>query len=218
MQKIKAQLPQWLRGIDDSPQIYCLYAGERETEAEYEEFLKDQRNHLRLLLCINRLNEGVHVADIDGVILFRVTSSPILYKQQIGRALTTGNGKQPLILDIVNNFDGLSSVGTIRAEMAAAVQKLRSAGKENLVRVDKFPIEEQVEDSIRLVRELENTLNNTWDTWYAEACAYFFFFSWKSGGSKTVCYGKRNAAWCLDTDPAGCFQREKPEETLPINM
>lgn len=173
MQKIKAQLPQWLRGIDDSPQIYCLYAGERETEAEYEEFLKDQRNHLRLLLCINRLNEGVHVADIDGVILFRVTSSPILYKQQIGRALTTGNGKQPLILDIVNNFDGLSSVGTIRAEMAAAVQKLRSAGKENLVRVDKFPIEEQVEDSIRLVRELENTLNNTWDTWYAEACAYF---------------------------------------------
>ena len=113
------------------------------------------------------------MADIDGVILFRVTSSPILYKQQIGRALTTGNGKQPLILDIVNNFDGLSSVGTIRAEMAAAVQKLRSAGKENLVRVDKFPIEEQVEDSIRLVRELENTLNNTWDTWYAEACAYF---------------------------------------------
>lgn len=173
MQKIKAQLPQWLRGIDDSPQIYCLYAGERETEAEYEEFLKDQRNHLRLLLCINRLNEGVHVADIDGVILFRVTASPILYKQQIGRALTTGNGKQPLILDIVNNFDGLSSVGTIRAEMASAVQKLRSAGKENLVRVDKFPIEEQVEDSIRLVRELENTLNNTWDTWYAEACAYF---------------------------------------------
>ena len=173
MQKIKAQLPQWLCGIDDSPQLYCLYAGERETEAEYEEFLKDQRNHLRLLLCINRLNEGVHVADIDGVILFRVTSSPILYKQQIGRALTTGNGKQPLILDIVNNFDGLSSVGTIRAEMAAAVQKLRSAGKENLVRVDKFPIEEQVEDSIRLVRELENTLNNTWDTWYAEACAYF---------------------------------------------
>ena len=72
--------------------------------------------------------------------------------------MTTGNGKQPLILDIVNNFDGLSSVGTIRAEMAAAVQKLRSAGKENLVRVDKFPIEEQVEDSIR---------------WYAEACAYF---------------------------------------------
>lgn len=43
--KIKAQLPHWLRGIDDSPQIYCLYAGERETEAEYEEFLKDQRNH-----------------------------------------------------------------------------------------------------------------------------------------------------------------------------
>ena len=30
-----------------------------------------------------------------------------------------------------------------------------------------------MEDGIRLVRELENTLNNTWDVWYAEACAYF---------------------------------------------
>lgn len=213
--KIRAQLPQWLRGIDDSPQIYCLYAGERETEAEYEEFLKDQRNHLRLLLCINRLNEGVHVADIDGVILFRVTSSPILYKQQIGRALTTGNGKQPLILDIVNNFDGLSSVGTIRAEMAAAVQKLRSAGKENLVRVDKFPIEEQVEDSVRLVQELENTLNNTWDTWYAEACAYFLLMEiWRFQDGMLR---KAECSLVFGYRPSGLFSTEKPEETLPMN-
>ena len=33
-------------------------------------------------------NEGIHVADVDGVILFRPTISPIIYKQQIGRALS----------------------------------------------------------------------------------------------------------------------------------
>ena len=173
LKQIRAQLPQWLQSIDCEPHIYSLYAGQKETDAEYEAFLADQEEHLKLLLCINRLNEGVHVADINGVILFRITSSPILYKQQIGRALTAGAGGTPLILDIVNNFDSLASVGTIRTEMASAVQKLRRAGKESLIRTEQFQVEEQVENSIQLVRELENTLNNTWDTWYGEACAYY---------------------------------------------
>ena len=172
LQQIKAQVSQWLKNIDNEPHCYTLYAGKAETEAEYEAFLADQSDHLKLLLCINRLNEGVHVADIDGVILFRITSSPILYKQQIGRALTAGSGGMPLVLDIVNNFDGLASVGTIRTEMAAAAQKFRSTGQENLIRVEKFQVEERVENSFQLVRELENTLNNTWDVWYAEACTY----------------------------------------------
>ena len=173
LQQIKTRIPNWFCDVDHKPHIYCLYAGAQETEAEYEEFLADQSEHLKLLLCINRLNEGVHVADIDGVILFRLTSSPILYKQQIGRALTTGAGEQPLILDVVNNFDSLSSIGTIRVEMEDAVCKLRCAGEEKQILIEQFQVEEQVEDSIRLVRELENTLNNTWDVWYAEACAYF---------------------------------------------
>ena len=173
LQQIKARISRWFCDVDHELHTYCLYAGEQETEAEYEAFLADQSEHLKLLLCINRLNEGVHVADIDGVILFRLTSSPILYKQQIGRALTAGAGERPLILDVVNNFDSLSSIGTIRVEMSDAVYKLRSAGEENLICVEQFQIEEQVEDSIQLVRELENTLNNTWDVWYAEACAYF---------------------------------------------
>lgn len=44
------------------------------------------------------LNEGVHVDDVDGVILLRPTVSPIIYLQQIGRALSAGSGKTPVIL------------------------------------------------------------------------------------------------------------------------
>lgn len=111
--------------------------------------------------------------DVSGVILFRPTSSPILYKQQIGRALTAGAAQTPLILDVVNNFDSLTSIGTIREEMSEAVRRLGREGKERFICVERFQIEEQVEDSTRLVRELENTLNNTWDLWYGEACAYY---------------------------------------------
>lgn len=173
LQKIKVQLPVWFREVDDQPQCYSLYSGAPETEAEYGAFLADESDNLKLLLCINRLNEGVHVEGVSGVILFRPTVSPILYKQQIGRALTAGTAEMPLILDVVNNFDSLNSIGTIREEMSDAVHRLRQKGQEDDIRVDQFRIEGQAEDSARLVRELENTLNNTWDLWYGEACAYY---------------------------------------------
>ena len=75
------------------------------------------------------LNEGGHVAGISGVILFRPTVSPIIYKQQIGRALTAGDSATPLILDVVNNFEGLSSISGLQDEMTAAVQRLYANGE-----------------------------------------------------------------------------------------
>ncbi|MBP3522820.1 MAG: Helicase associated domain protein [Clostridia bacterium] len=173
VQEIRSSIPRWFREVDSAPHCYCLYAGKPETEAEYAAFLADQSEHIKLLLCINRLNEGIHVPDVSGVILFRPTSSPILYKQQIGRALTAGTMETPLILDVVNNFDGLTSIGTIRAEMADAARRLRQTGQDSLIRVEAFQIEEQVEDGAHLVQELEKALSNTWDMWYAEARSYY---------------------------------------------
>ena len=173
LQKIKTQVPAWFREVDDQPRCYSLYAGASETETEYAAFLADESDHLKLLLCINRLNEGVHVEGVSGVILFRPTASPILYKQQIGRALTAGAAAEPLILDVVNNFDSLTSIGTIREEMSDAVCKLRQKGQEDEIRSEQFQIEGRTEDSVRLVQELEETLNQTWDLWYEAARVYY---------------------------------------------
>ncbi len=64
----------------------------------------DVKNKLRILFAINQCNEGVHFENIAGVILGRSTSSDIVFKQQIGRALSIGNKvEKPLILDLVNN-------------------------------------------------------------------------------------------------------------------
>ena len=67
------------------------------------------------------LNEGIHTPDVSGVILFRPTVSPTVYKQQIGRALSCGSAQTPLILDVVNNVENLYSIGTIQEEMQAAI-------------------------------------------------------------------------------------------------
>jgi len=62
------------------------------------------------------LNEGIHVDGVDGVILLRPTISPIIYKQQIGRALATDAEGSPLIFDLVNNFDSLFNIRELEKE------------------------------------------------------------------------------------------------------
>jgi len=73
-------------------------------------FEKDDSKALKLLFSINMLNEGLHVHDIDGVIMLRSTSSQIIYLQQLGRALSVGHKRQPKIFDFVANLHYVDAV------------------------------------------------------------------------------------------------------------
>ena len=118
MRSMQSHAREWFGGINPEPHCYCAYSAEpEETSCAYRAFVKDESEHLKLLFSINMLNEGVHVQGVSGVVLFRPTVSPIIYKQQIGRALTADTQSTPLILDVVNNFEGLSSYDTLHAEM-----------------------------------------------------------------------------------------------------
>ncbi len=67
-------------------------------------------NGLHIIKCISKLNEGVHVKDVTGVIMLRKTLSPIVYLQQIGRALSAGNKKNPIIFDFMNNMELMGKI------------------------------------------------------------------------------------------------------------
>ena len=56
----------------------------------FADFKTETGDRLKLLFRIDMLNEGVHVKGISGVILFRPTISPIIYKQQIARLDSIG--------------------------------------------------------------------------------------------------------------------------------
>ena len=77
---------------------------------------------MKVLLTINILNEGIHVDDISGVILFRPTVSPIIYKQQIGRALSASGAKESLLMDIVANVHNLYTVDALQNEISEVIQ------------------------------------------------------------------------------------------------
>lgn len=106
MDEMIAQVSEWFAAIDTKPTVYKALSDDPATDKAFAAFKADTSTHLKLLFCIDMLNEGVHVEGISGVILFRPTISPIIYKQQIGRALTAGDSATPLILDVVNNFQG----------------------------------------------------------------------------------------------------------------
>ena len=119
MREMLAHVDEWFHAVDSQPHCYQVYAESAEASGAYDAFRQDESDHLKLLFCVNMLNEGVHVEGIAGVILFRPTVSPIIYKQQIGRALTAGGDNIPLILDVVNNVEGLYSIDSIGQEICS---------------------------------------------------------------------------------------------------
>ena len=88
MDDMMRKAPEWFAKVDPAPHIYRVYSEDPGTEQAFSDFKADASDHLKLLYCIDMLNEGVHVSDVSGVILLRPTVSPIVFKQQIGRALS----------------------------------------------------------------------------------------------------------------------------------
>ena len=173
MRDMIEKVPEWFGEIDSAPHVYSAYSNDPATSKAFAEFKEDQSEHLKLLFCIDMLNEGVHVEKIDGVILFRPTVSPIIYKQQIGRALSASKDKEPIIFDIVNNIDNLYSIGTIEQEMQVAMNYYRLLGIEKEIVNEHFKIVDEVQNVRQIFDKLNDTLTASWDMMYAYAKQYY---------------------------------------------
>ena len=107
MQEYMKLADDWFGKIDKDMHIYYMYSDDLFSSKSFHDFKSDDSDYLRLLYCIDALNEGVHVENISGMILLRPMVSPIIYKQQIGRALSASKLREPVIFDIVNNIENL---------------------------------------------------------------------------------------------------------------
>ncbi len=174
MREMQRKAGEWFAKIDPAPHIYTVYSDDPSAEQSFSDFKADcDKDHLKLLYCIDALNEGVHVDDVAGVILLRPTVSPIIYKQQIGRALAAGKKDDPVIFDIVLNIENLYSIGAIEAEMQVAMTYYRSRGMENEIVNEHFRIIDEVRDCRAIFDRLNDTLTASWDLMYGEARAYY---------------------------------------------
>ena len=164
---------EWFYKVDKKPHIYSVYSDDPTASKSFADFKADKSDHLKLLYCIDALNEGVHVPDVSGVILLRPTISPIIYKQQIGRALSASKSKNPVIFDIVNNIENLYSIDAVEEEMQVAIEYYRSHEGEGTVVNESFELIDKVADCKSLFDELEGTLSASWDLMYEQAKLYY---------------------------------------------
>ena len=173
MTEMIGRVPEWFGKVDQNPHIYKAYSDDPATSQAFEDFKADESGHLKLLYCIDMLNEGVHVEDIDGVVLLRPTVSPIIYKQQVGRALSAGKKKDAVIFDIVLNIESLYSIGTIEEEMQVAASYYHFLNREDEIVNEHFKVIDEVQDCIALFEKLEETLAASWDLMYEHAKQYY---------------------------------------------
>ncbi len=173
MDEMISHIPDWFARIDAAPRVYTAYSNDPETSKAFADFKADNSRHLKLLFCIDMLNEGIHVDDVSGVILFRPTVSPIVYKQQIGRAMSASKKTNAVIFDIVNNISNLYSIGSIQEDVEDSVNFLRTNGKAESIVNESFTVVDEVRDCIGLFDELENILIASWDFMYLEAKKYY---------------------------------------------
>lgn len=173
LRETETHIHEWFKDIDEYPNIYKAYSEDAESSKAFDAFRNDTSSHLKLLLCIDMLNEGVHIDGVSGVILLRPTVSPIIYKQQIGRALAAGSDKNSVIIDVVNNIENLYSVAAIQQEMTDAINYYRGIGQPDRIVNETFTITDETRDSRQLFCELEETLSASWDSMYLLAKDYY---------------------------------------------
>lgn len=174
MDTMMDKVPEWFSRIDKAPHIYSVYSDDPSASQSFANFKADEdTKHLKLLFCIDALNEGIHVENVSGVILLRPTVSPIIYKQQIGRALAAGKRGNAVIFDVVLNIENLYSIGAVEEEMQIAMTYYRSLGEDDAIINERFQVIDEVHDCIALFEKLNDTLTASWDLMYEKAKDYY---------------------------------------------
>lgn len=124
-------------------------------------FEEDNSKGVKLLFAVDMLNEGLHVKNLDGVIMLRDTSSNIVFLQQLGRALAVDKDRTtpPLVFDLVNNIEVL---GEDIEEYQEIIHRLTENGKlpERLRHHVDFEIQSQIIDLIQYLKDISYTFED----------------------------------------------------------
>lgn len=163
----------WFRqaGFDGKVFEYPFYSMSSAVKKNFDEFQNNKEDGLKLLFVIDKLNEGLHLEDIQGCILLRTTTSNIIYYQQIGRAIDAGSNEKRVILDLVSNFNSLKSFN-LKDELKKSVQKRRNGEFPDCsedFEIEKFDVEDMIQDCVDVFSSIDKKIKSKkGDIWTIE--------------------------------------------------
>lgn len=145
----------WFGGVNEDIHAYIVHSMTPDGDESFKSFREDRSRALKLLFCVDQLNEGVHISGLDGVVMVRPTASPTIFVQQMGRALDAGGERCPLVIDLVNNLTSLG-FGTIRETLRGQYARMAEEASDEIERTpEDFVIVDETQEARRLVEELK---------------------------------------------------------------
>ena len=106
-QKLPSLKESWQKAFPNHTiKITIVHSGDKVTRSNQKKLnaIKKEPKTINIIACVNMLNVGYHVSDLNGIIMYRATKSDTIYIQQMGRCLTFGGQIKPVIFDIVDNI------------------------------------------------------------------------------------------------------------------
>lgn len=133
--------------------VYKTYSIHSKSNETLEDFEEDNYNGIKLLYCVNMLNEGIHVSGVDAVIFLRNTTSRNIWFQQMGRVLGC-NKKKAVILDLVANSRNTKDIGYIRNIQNMYKQKQQRVSQKGKI-IENFDITDETEDFMKIMKGID---------------------------------------------------------------
>lgn len=178
LKEMKDKVIGWFRNVLDSNtkiKEYIVTSEKSNNSAQLFDFENNnQKNELKLLFSISKLNEGIHIKDISGIIMLRNTKSPTIYYQQLGRCLTADTAnKNPIVFDFVDNIDNLELMN-----FRAKLEEARTLHNEyrNSIGVDSDEIRLALYDEhfelISQLKNIEKKITYNWEKSFEVLCEF----------------------------------------------
>lgn len=124
--KLKMEEAQeWFKDIGDIKMYQAHSSQKKRVNREQISEFEKKRDEISLMFAVDIFNEGFHIDDLDGILMFRKTMSPIVYLQQIGRVLSfSSRKKQVKIFDFVDNISENDVVRELYKELVSEAKRL----------------------------------------------------------------------------------------------
>ena len=116
IKEYEERMREYLKDSGIDAEYYSMLGAytDKENASQLEEFEREDANKTKFMIVMNKLNEGIHVEGVNGILWFRPLdeNSKILYKQQIGRVITSvdpdnppKDEDRPVVMDFANNTE-----------------------------------------------------------------------------------------------------------------
>lgn len=141
-------------------QEFSVHSGytKEHNKIELEKFRNGKSDLASILYSIAILNEGVHVKDVSGIFMFRKTTSPIIYFQQLGRLLSFSRRKDRVyVFDYAGNLKNHRVIYNLYSEVCERAKELIKSDPKNKSRyesiLENFKIVDKSTEILEKIKE-----------------------------------------------------------------